>query len=95
MQTIRSFATGAIGALALTIVATTAQAVPMLGVTGAVRMHADDGGRIAKVTWGWRRGCYWHHGFRYCSSGHRYWRHSHRPGDWYAWRWQRGRHSQY
>jgi hypothetical protein len=91
----RSLAAGVIGALAFAVIATTAEAAPALGLTGGLRHHAGDAGHIAKVTWGWRRDCYWHHGYRYCSRGHRYyWRHYHRPWGWYG-RWHSGRHSQY
>jgi hypothetical protein len=91
----RSFAAGIIGALVLGIVATTADAAPALGVTGAVRAQADDSRPIAKVTWGWHRGCYWHHGYRYCSWGHRHWHHYrpyYRGWGWHSWRRHYGWH---
>lgn len=79
-------AAGVMAALAFAVIATTAEAAPALGVAGDLRHHADDVGHIAKVTWGWRGDCYWHHGYRHCSWGHRHWRHYHR----HSWRWHNG-----
>jgi hypothetical protein len=84
-----------VGALALAALGAAAQAAPAFDVTGALRSQAADGGRIAKVTWRWHRVCYWHHGYRTCSWGHRHWRSHHRAWAGYHWGWRRGWHGTY
>jgi|SoiMethySBSTD1v2_1073268.scaffolds.fasta_scaffold505504_2 hypothetical protein len=66
-----SLAAAAAGALLLALVASAAEAAPGIAVSSAVK---SDTGRIETVTYGWRKGCYWRWGHRYCHwSHHRYW----------------------
>lgn len=79
------FAAAGFGVLALGIIATAAQAAPMVDL-GAVKAHAGDSGGVEKVTWGWHRHCYWRYGHRYCSWGRHHWRRHHH----HSWGWRRG-----
>ena len=66
----RSLTAAAAGALLLALATSAAEAAPSIAVTGAVK---SDAGRIATVTFGWHKGCYWHWGYRHCHWGHTYW----------------------
>jgi hypothetical protein len=90
---IKSLAAAAFAALALSLAAASTQAAPLGTNAGAVRAPAGDAGLTHKATWGWRRHCHWHHGYRHCHWGHRHWpkrhwghRYSYRWGHPYGWR---------
>jgi hypothetical protein len=59
------------GALALGLVATTAQAAPVGGLVGAVESNATDASLVEKATFGHRRYGYgYHYGYRPYYYGH-------------------------
>jgi len=76
MQT-KPLVAAAFGALALGLAATAVEAAPAIGMASAIAAQAADAGQIEKVTYGWRRHCYWDYGHRYCHWGHRHWRGDH------------------
>jgi hypothetical protein len=94
----RSILSAVLGAVALGLAATTAQAAAPLAATPAIRADAGADGLVETATFGWRRHCYWHHGYRHCYRGHHhYWRH-HYWGWRHHWRWHHHRrhyHSHY
>ena len=80
MQTILS---AGLGALALAVLAPTAQAAPAPGLAVAINREATSA--VEQVTWGYRRHCYWHHGYRYCGWGHHHYKWGYRPyKKWYG-----------
>jgi len=74
----------AASALLLALAAAAAEAAPGIALSGTVKSHA---GPIARVTFGWHRGCYWHGGYRPCHWGQRYW------GGYPSWGYRRWGHS--
>jgi hypothetical protein len=74
---VKSILSAGLGALALALVASAAQAAPAGGLAGAI--DRDAASAIEQVTWKRHWYCYWHHGRRYCYWGHRHygWYHHH------------------
>ena len=84
------------GAVALGLVATSAQAAPVGGLVNAVEINTTDAGLVEKVHWyGHRYG--WHHGYKPYYYGHYghyghyrpYYYRWHKP---YGWRYGHYRH---
>ncbi|MET0193185.1 MAG: hypothetical protein ABW200_07405, partial [Hyphomicrobiaceae bacterium] len=65
----QSILSAGLGALALAVLASTAQATPAGGLAAAIDPSAASA--VEQVTWKYRRHCYWHHGHRHCWWGHR------------------------
>ena len=65
----QSILSAGLGALALAALASTAQAAPTAGLAAAIDREATSA--VEQVTWGYRRHCYWHRGYRHCWWGHR------------------------
>jgi hypothetical protein len=84
------------GALALGLVATTAQAAPVGGLVGAVESNATDASLVEKATFGHRRYGY-HYGYRPYYYGHYGYHYGYRP--YYRWHkpygWRHGYHRYY
>lgn len=82
-MTMKSILSAGLGAVALGLVATAAQAAPVSSLIGAVDRDAARSGAVENVTWG--RRCHWHRGYRHCWYGHRYHRWHHRYGHRRGW----------
>jgi hypothetical protein len=92
----RSILSAALGAVALGLAVTTAQAAAPLAATPAIRADAGPDGLVETATFGWRRHCYWHHGYRHCHWGHRHWwRHYWDHPHYWRWRHHRRHHHWY
>jgi hypothetical protein len=68
----QSLLSAGLGAIALGLVATSAQAAPASGLLAAVDKDAWRASPVETVTWYGRRHCYWHHGYRHCWYGYRH-----------------------
>ena len=79
----KSVLSAGLGALALALVASAAQAAPAGGLAGAI--DRDAAKAIEQVTWKRHWHCYWYHGYRRCYWGHRHYgwyRHHHHYRYW-------------
>jgi hypothetical protein len=82
---IKTLAAAAFAASALTLAATGTYAAPALGMAGAIRSNAGQGGQVEQVTWGWHRHCYWRHGYRHCYWDRHHWRGHYRGHRHWSW----------
>lgn len=70
-MSMKSLLLAGVGACALGLVGTAAQAAPAAGLAGAVDADAARSGLVENVTWYGRRHCHWD---GHCWHGHRYYR---------------------
>ena len=69
-MSMKSLLVAGIGAIALGLVATSAEAAPGGGLA-AIDREAAQSSPIETVTWYGRRHCWWHGGYRHCGYGYR------------------------